>query len=104
MSLGIEWIKRRIKERKYIWTLHADQERRNDDLEIWEIEDAILEGETLEEYPNHHRGTCCLIYGKSSDTPIHVVCGKNKSGRLVIITVYIPSLPKWKSPRERSGK
>ncbi|MGR3179203.1 MAG: hypothetical protein ACUZ8E_14215 [Candidatus Anammoxibacter sp.] len=32
--------------------------------------------------------------------PIHIVCGEME-GELVIITVYIPSPPKFKNPYER---
>ena len=101
-KLTLKWIREKIKKGEYIWTLHADQERRNDGLEIFEIEKAILKGEVIEEYPDHPRGPCCLIYGEGIEKPIHVVCGKNKKGMLVIITVYIPTLPKWKNPKERS--
>ncbi len=50
MELKISWIKQRIEKEEYIWTLHADQERRSDNLEIQEVEKAIIGGEVLEEY------------------------------------------------------
>lgn len=56
----------------------------------------------LEEYPHDLRGRSCIVYGKSGLTHIHVVCGKNKVGHLVLITVYTPSMPKWKTPVERN--
>jgi len=37
-------------------------------------------------------------YGK----PIHIVCGE-MGGDLVIITVYIPTAPKFKNPWSRSN-
>lgn len=61
-----------------------------------------LNGQILEDYPNDPRGPSCLVYGNARGRPVHVVCGRNRSGWLVLITVYIPTMPKWKSPTERS--
>jgi len=33
--------------------------------------------------------------------PLHVVCGQTPSGTLRLITVYIPSPPKWVDERTR---
>lgn len=100
-TMDIAWIKGQIRNNDYFWTLHADEERRNDGLEILDVETAILEGEILEQYPQDPRGPSCLIAGKTGEIPVHVVCGKNKAGSLVIITVYRPSFPKWKTPKKR---
>jgi hypothetical protein len=87
-KLTLKWIREKIKKGEYLWTLHADQERRNDGLEIFEIEKAILK-----------RG-----YRRISRSSVWsmLYVEKNKKGMLVIITVYIPTLPKWKNPKERS--
>ena len=29
-------------------------------------------------------------------TAVHVICGKNPSGHLILVTVYIPTTPKWR--------
>ena len=61
-----------------------------------EIEKALITGQILEEYPDDPRGASCLVLGYGNEGyPIHIVCGKTLSGRLRIITIYIPSLPKW---------
>ncbi len=102
--MHLQWIRGQIAKNQYLWSMHADEERRNDDLEIAEVEAAIMNGEILESYPKDPRGTSCLIYGEANGTPVHIVCGKNKLEQLVIVTVYKPSLPKWKNPTERSKK
>ncbi|MCS6902796.1 MAG: DUF4258 domain-containing protein [Candidatus Bipolaricaulota bacterium] len=101
-SLELGWIKERVRKNEYLYSFHADEERRNEGLRIAEVEEALLHGQILEDYPNDPRGPSCLVYGSSRGQPIHVVCGRNRSGWLVLITVYIPMMPKWKSPTERN--
>jgi len=69
---------------------------------IAEIESALLNGEILETYSDDLRGESCLVLGYGEiGVPIHVVCGKTKQNSLRIITVYIPSTPKWLDDRTR---
>lgn len=73
----------------------------NDDLMISDVEEAILSGRILENYPEDKRGESCLVVGFSdSGVPIHIVCGE-KDDKVVIITVYIPRPPKFKTPYVR---
>ncbi len=68
---------------------------------IFEVEDSILDGTILESYPEDKRGSSCLVVGFTKQgKPIHSVCGKS-SDRLVLITVYIPTAPKFITPYER---
>jgi hypothetical protein len=58
--------------------------------------------EILEDYPNDPRGPSCLVLGYAHQGyPIHIVCGRTPRGDLRIITVYLPSLPKWLDERTR---
>ncbi|MGH7480317.1 MAG: DUF4258 domain-containing protein [Candidatus Methylomirabilales bacterium] len=102
-SLTKEWIRQRVATNQYLLTLHADEERRSEGLEITDLETVLQTGVILEEYPNDPRGASCLVYGESEGIPVHVVCGRNRSGWLVIITVYSPEPPKWESPTRRRG-
>jgi hypothetical protein len=97
-------IKEKIKANEYIFSQHAENERRNDHLEISDVESAILNGEILENYPDTGRGASCLILGYSGKELIHVVCGWNKYQWVVIITVYIPQQPKWIDERTRGRR
>jgi len=56
----------------------------------------------LEDYPDDPRGHSCLVLGYTEHGPVHVVCGLSRQGRLYIITVYVPSLPKWVDERRRA--
>jgi hypothetical protein len=100
--MDIHWIRNSVRNGNYLWTLHGDEERRNDGLGIAEAESALVAGEILETYPADRRGESCLVLGKIDSRSIHFVCGKNHSGLMVIITVYLPTMPKWKSPTERN--
>ncbi|MBF0425891.1 MAG: DUF4258 domain-containing protein [Magnetococcales bacterium] len=99
MDLG--WMQRRIRENAYLYSRHGDQERQKDNLTLKEIEEAILTGRILEQYPDSGRGESCLVVGFTDNgKPVHVVCGQ-WDGRVVIVTVYIPGPPKFKTPFTR---
>jgi Domain of unknown function (DUF4258) len=73
--MDIEEIKTKVRANEYIYSYHADLERKADDLTLAQVEDALLTGEILEQYPDTGRGESCLVVGFSGDTPIHTVCG-----------------------------
>lgn len=97
----IEWIKDKVRKGEYYFSKHADQERQNDNLMIEEVEEVLLLGRILEQYEDTGRGKSCLVVGfTNAGKPIHVVCGA-RGGLLVVVTVYIPCPPKFKTPYER---
>lgn len=97
----IKWIQDKVRKEEYYFSRHGDKERQNDNLTILEVEEAILSGMILEQYVDTGRGESCLIVGFTNfGKPIHIVCGKTDE-ELTIITVYIPSPPKFKNPYER---
>jgi len=96
-----EWIHERVETSQYLLSLHADEERRNDGLEMADLETVLTGGMILEGYPGDPRGPSCLVYGTSRGIPVHVVCGRSRSDWLVIITVYKPEPPKWETPTRR---
>lgn len=97
----ISWIIEQVRKNKYYFSKHGDQERQNDNLLISEVEEALLSGRIIEQYPNTGRGESCLVVGFTEEgKPIHVVCGQ-RGKEMVVITVYIPTPPKFKTPYER---
>jgi len=105
--VDLQEIQQLVRHGNYEFSIHAQQERLEENLDITEIEAALVgTAEILEEYPNDPRGESCLILGVAGTRPIHVVLGwavrkEDGSKRLRVITVYIPSLPKWVNPRTR---
>ena len=59
--MTIEEIRQRIRDGTYEFSIHAQQERLEDDLDVTEIETAILIGEIIEAYPQDPRGPSCLV-------------------------------------------
>lgn len=59
----------------------------------------------MERYPDDPRGESCLLLGYTpEDIPIHVVCDKRASGHLILVTIYVPTMPKWKDPSTRNAR
>lgn len=103
MSISLDFIAEEIKGQTYEMSLHADNERLAEEIGIIELEELLVSSKILEDYPDDPRGESCLVVGFTPDgKPVHVVCGKNKNGRLFIITVYVPTMPKWKDPYTRN--
>ncbi len=108
--MDLEEIRRLLDEGRYELSLHAQQERLEENIDITEIEEAVLsQGEILEEYPDDPRGESCLILGFVQAEPIHVVFGwagrKRDAARILrVITVYRPTIPKWADPRTRGDR
>ena len=97
----IAWIQDKVRAGEYYVSKHGDQERQNDNLTITEVEEAMLTGRILEHYDDTGRGESCLVVGFTDlGKPLHIVCGEME-GWLAIITVYIPSPPKFTNPYER---
>jgi hypothetical protein len=92
--MDLEEIKAKIRANQYVYTHHAEIERRSDELKFTEIEEALLNGKILEQYPDTGRGESCLIVGFANELPIHIVCGW-RGDKVVLITVYIPRPPKF---------
>jgi hypothetical protein len=85
-------------------TDHAREEMEAEFITLAEVLEAIKTSQIIENYQDHKRGACCLLSGLTSrGRPLHVVCTTSLPS-LVIITVYVPALPKWISPKERRPK
>ncbi len=101
--MDIEDIKEHVRNNRYVYSLHAEIERKADGLTFAQVEEALLSSETLEHYPDTGRGEGCLVIGFAGDMPVHAVCGW-RGDRIVLITVYIPRSPKFIDPWTRGGK
>ena len=107
--MNLDEIRQLVREGKYEVSLHAQQERLEDDLDVAQIETAIMEGEIIEEYPDDPRGSSCLVAGHAAARPVHVVLAwarrKAPDERILrVVTVYIPRSPKWRDYRTRGEK
>ena len=84
-------------------TVHAHQEMVEEDIALDDVRDVLFSARLLEDYPEHRRGACCLVCGRTSrDRSVHVVC-TTALDLAIIITVYEPRPPKWATAFERGG-
>ena len=86
--MDIEEIKAKVRANRYVYTHHAEIERRADELTFAQVEVSLLNGEILEQYPDTGRGESCLVVGFAEDLPIHVCSWRGET--VALITVYIP--------------
>ncbi|MBI5184695.1 MAG: DUF4258 domain-containing protein [Nitrospinae bacterium] len=99
-SVDIEDIRAKIRADRYVYTHHAETERKTDELTIAQVEEALLNGKILEQYSNTGRGESCLVAGFAGYLPVHIVCGW-RGEKIALITVYIPRPPKFAGPYTR---
>ena len=107
--MDLDEILRFVEEGQYEFSFHAQQQRLEEDVDVIELEDAIVHrGEILESYPDDPRGESCLVLGFTVTRPIHAVVGrvrKSDEGHILrIIPVYIPQPPKWVDARTRGER
>ena len=82
-------------------TQHAQQEMAEEAFAYDDVIHAFADGEIIENYPEHRRGACCLLSGRTPlGRPVHAVCTTTKVV-LVLITIYEPKPPKWVIPTQR---
>lgn len=98
--MDIEVIKECVRTDQYVYSLHAEIERKADELTFAQVEEALLNGKILEQYSDTGRGESCLVVGFTGEMPIHIVCGWHGE-KIALITMYIPSPPKFIDPWTR---
>ena len=99
--MDIFYIRTKIRKQDYDLSSHAHRERQEEQITTAEIEKALLAGDIIEKYPKDERGESCLVAAKVESKPLHIVCGK-RDDRLLIVTVYRPKPPTWKSYKKRT--
>ena len=98
--MNIDQIKEKVRDNQYMYSYHAEIERKADKLTFAQIETALLNSRILEQYADTGRGESCLVVGFAEEIPIHAVCGW-RGEKIVLITVYVPRPPKFVDPWTR---
>jgi len=89
---GIREIRDRVRAKNYELTGHAEEEREDDDVAIADLEEAILAGRVEKTLTGDPRGNRYVVRGKVPDgRELEIVCRFLASGKLRIITVYLPT-------------
>ena len=102
--MNLKWIRQRITAQDYEITPHAVEECEDEDIQFNELEEALMNGEILEQYANRGdpRGDSCLILGYTTNgEPLHVVVSRGRMDDMHIVTAYFPKQPQWINERTR---
>lgn len=74
-TLNIQKIRKFITEGKIRWTNHVVIRLFQRNISQEDVENALLNGEIIEEYQNDYPYPSCLVYGLNiKNDVIHVVC------------------------------
>lgn len=93
-----------VTEGRFEFSMHAEKERRADQIAFNELKRALMACEIIEDYPEDTRGASFLVLGFSGNRPIHAVCTFRQDPEdLFLITVYDPSRhpQKWEENYRR---
>lgn len=90
----IKDIQDKILEGEYRYSDHAVKRMIKRSIERIEVENAILKGEIIEDYPDDKYSPSCLIYGKTEmGRNLHIQ--SSLPPKVVIITIYEPDNKEW---------
>ena len=95
--INIAAIKNMCHKKALRWTDHMLKRILQRSISMDDVENALNNGEIIEQYPEDYPHPSCLVLGMSaSDKPIHVVCGLSKT-ELWLITSYYPDEEEWEA-------
>ena len=83
-------IQEKIRTRRYVMTLHAEEEMDDDELSIFDVERCILTGEIIERQKDRDTEEWkYVIEGQSiAGDMVGIVTKLSITGKLIIMTVY----------------
>src|SRR5690348_4932869 len=94
IKMTIRGIQDKIKEGRYRFSEHAIKRMIRRDIDRLEIEETLMTGEIIEEYPEDKYSPSCLVYGKTKQgRDLHVQVSLPPA--VVIITMYEPDPEEW---------
>ncbi|MFH0796308.1 MAG: DUF4258 domain-containing protein [Candidatus Omnitrophota bacterium] len=98
--MTIDEIQQVFVEKRFRYTKHGLEQRINRNVGSEEIEQVILSGEIIENYPSDKYGPSCLVYGKTKEgRPLHIQIAFFPM--ISIVTVYEPNPEEWIDNRLR---
>lgn len=101
--MEIEEIKVKIKIVDYRFSDHAVKRMIRRSIARSELEEAVLSGDIIEEYPDDKYSPSCLVYRRTkSGRHLHVQLSLPPA--VVVITAYDPDKTEWIAYRVRRAK
>ena len=87
-------IQDKIKKGEYRFSDHAVKKMIERSIDRCEVEQTVLTGEIIEDYPDDKYSPSCLIYGRTrKDRDLHVQI--SFPPLVVVITTYEPDPAEW---------
>ena len=87
-------LKQAFRDKTYTLTNHASDRAVLREIDNFEIEEAVIAGEVIEDYPDDKYGPSCLILGKTkAGRNLHVQVSYPPVVK--VITAYEPTTAKW---------
>ena len=100
----IAWIRERVQEGEYLIKIHGRQRMSERGIWVVDVENALLTGRVIEDYPFDPRGHSCLVLGEDqAGYWLHVVCNVS-TDILAIVTAYYPEEHQWSNYEVRMGE
>lgn len=88
-----------------VFRVHALQRMFQRGITADEVRQALVNGKTIEAYPNDQPYPSRLVLGWRGPRPLHLVVADNMVGQeTIIVTVYEPDVTRWELGFERRGR
>ena len=81
----------------YIYRVHAIERMFQRDIDEYQVETVIEEGEIIESYEEDKPYPSFLVLGRVEGIALHVVYAYDEQGDAIVITAYKPSPLKWEN-------
>lgn len=102
-TVTVDAVRALLREGRWAWSAHAQQAAGGWQVSAEDLTEILDGAELLEQYPSTGRGPSALLLGHTrGGRALHAVVGYSRTGNLVIVTVYEPTMPKWRDPRTRN--
>jgi len=90
------FIRRCVRERRILWTYHANMRLHGRFLDCQSILDAVEGFEIIDSYPDDKYLPSYLVYGQTEGTTLHVLFAVDVAGDNVrVVTSYRPDPRDW---------
>ena len=94
----LNFIKSCIKRRRILWTYHVNMRLKERFISRQAVLASLDSYEIIDEYPKDKYLPSYLIYAEHENQIIHIhIATDLKNDNITIITVYKPTLDKWKA-------
>ena len=101
--MELDEVQSEIRTGNYRFSDHAVKRMIRRSIDRMEVEEAVLRGEIIEEYPDDKYSQSCLVYGVSKAGK-HLHVQLSLPAAVIVITAYEPDASEWIDYRVRRTK